>query len=204
MSRVTPKTDELRLPWSGPVRLLVSLWLIYHLLAILTGPLNLPPSIHGSAMLPAVLPYHRVLFLGHAYKFFAPDPGPSHLIECDIELADGSHVKPTFPDRHEQWPRLLYHRHFMLTEFVGNMEPGMPSDMNNFTWETAPLSDVQRIRVRGYADHLLDAYNGQRVTLTLVQHLMPTTEQITKEKVSLRDPRSYRRRPLGTFERGKS
>lgn len=204
MSRLTPPAANSPVyPWSATVRLLVSLWLIYHLFAIITGPLNLPPSIHGQAILPAALPYHRVLYLGHAYKFFAPDPGPSHLIEYDIEQADGQHLKGRFPDRREQWPRLLYHRHFMLTEFVGNMEPEITAEnMNTVTWETAPLSEPQRVRVAAYADHLLHAHDGRRVTLTLVQHAMPTMDQITRDKVSLLDERSYRRRPLGTYERG--
>lgn len=206
MSRTNPRPSETDLPrrsvWPASLRWFVSLWLVYHFAAIIAGPLNLPPSILGSTILPYVLPYHRVLFVGHPYKFFAPDPGPSHLIEYDVELADGTHLKQRFPDRHDQWPRLLYHRHFMLTEFVGNMPPEPNINLAALSWEQMPMLEDQRARVQAYADHLLHKHNGQRVTLTLVQHGLPSMEQVTRDHVSLLDERSYRRRSLGTYERG--
>jgi hypothetical protein len=53
------------------------------------------------------------MYLDHGYFFFAPNPGPSHL----VGIRDQSVL---FPDRKEQWPRLLYHRYFMLSEFYNN------------------------------------------------------------------------------------
>lgn len=204
-SRPNSRSEVPQRTWPKWARLVVSLWLIYHLAAIVIGPLNLPPSILGEALYPYVASYHRVLYIGHPYKFFAPDPGPSHLIEYDVELADGSHVKERMPDRNKQWPRLLYHRHFMLTEFVGNMPPEAPApnaDPRSLTWEAAPLSAAQRVRVQGYADHLLHRYDARRVTLTLVMHDWTPMEAITRDHVSLNDERSFMRRPLGTYERG--
>ena len=187
--------------WPLWARGLISLAIIWQLLAILVGPLNLPPSILGSALMPYFAPYHRLLFIGHPYKFFAPDPGPSHLLEYDLELADGSHEKGRLPDRNEQWPRLLYHRHFMLTEFIGNMPPDFNPGVNNASWEQMPMSRAQQVRAKGYADHLLSRPDAKQVTLTLVMHALPSMEQMARERVSLLDERSYRRRLLGTYSR---
>ena len=84
--------------WSGPVRLVVSGLLVWHLVAVVLGPLSLPPSILASAVQPLFRPYIRAAFLDHSYKFFAPDPGPSHLIRYDVTLADGTHRRVHVPE----------------------------------------------------------------------------------------------------------
>jgi len=69
------------------------------------------------------------LFLGHGYRFFAPDPGPSHLVEFEITSADGSVVSGRFPDRDDDansLPRLQYHRWFMLSETIWSEHSGTP------------------------------------------------------------------------------
>jgi len=200
LSAVKPEHSSTS-PWSRTARITVSLLIVWHLAAVLIGPLSVPQSIHGSAAIPAFLPYHRIFNVGHAYKFFAPDPGPSHLIEYDLVRSDGSHITGKLPDRNVHWPRLLYHRHFMLTEFVGNMPPDMTVDLAGREWEQLPISTMQRTRVNGYAQHLLHKHDAVRATLTLVQHGMPSMEQIVQERAPLSDERSYRRRPLGVYER---
>ncbi len=69
----------------------------------------------------------RQPFLGHGYRFFAPNPGPSHLVRYEVEFADGRTESHRFPDTQEQWPRLLYHRHFMVAEQV-NQLASIPTD----------------------------------------------------------------------------
>ena len=65
-----------------------------------------------------VAPLHRGLFMGHGYRFFAPNPGDSHLVQYKITKSDGTQVEGKFPDRDAVWPRLLYHRWFMLSETI--------------------------------------------------------------------------------------
>jgi len=110
------------------VRVGVSLLLVYHLAAVLLEPLATPPNFAGP---PSVIPeqvrpmfhgYTTALSLDHAYKFFAPNPGDSHLVRYDLYFADGTkrvnQPDQWFPDRKRNWPRLLYHRYFMITEFL--------------------------------------------------------------------------------------
>lgn len=129
-------------PWGPVARAAASLGLVWHVVAIMIAPISTPPRFEGP---PSVLgttlgrvyrPYITAMFLDHAYKFFAPNPGDSHLIRYDLYFADGTkkihQEDQIFPDRTRHWPRLLYHRHFMLTEFIND---GRPFDF----WNTEEL-----------------------------------------------------------------
>lgn len=188
--------------WSIPIRLAASALIAWHVVAVLSGPIHVPWSVTGDRLQSVNGHYMQAMYLNHGYKFFAPDPGPSHLIEYDLTLADGSHKTGRFPDRDELWPRLLYHRHFMLSEFVasGAGGPPDPSWQAQPDWEKQKPSDAQRKFARSYATHLLHEHQARRVKLTLVEHLIPAPEDVATHRMALDDPRLYRRRPLGEFE----
>ncbi len=112
-------------------------------------------------------PYLDALYLNHGYGFFAPDPGVSHLIDYTIELKDGSQVKGRFPDLAEHWPRLRYHRHFMLAEQI---VAGAPE---------------------AYARHLLKSHDARRVRLERIEHVPASPEEV-KNGMKLDDPSTYR------------
>ena len=132
--------------WNRWLRALVSLAIIWHLVGVMVAPLSVPPrfegpdSVLGAKLKEVYAPYITALYLNHAYKFFAPNPGDSHLVRYDLYFADGTkrvgHDEQTFPDRFRHWPRLLYHRHFMLTEFINDFAP--PWAWNNQPPPTAP------------------------------------------------------------------
>jgi hypothetical protein len=92
---------------------------VFHLLAVVAEPLffysrsDVQAGPEFLALRRGLGPYVDWMYLDHGYFFFAPNPGPSHL----VGIRDQSVV---FPDRKEQWPRLLYHRYFMLSEFYNN------------------------------------------------------------------------------------
>lgn len=96
--------------------------LVGYLTILLIGPLSNPvSSTYFSAPLAVqVAPIHRVIFLGHGYRFFAPDPGPSHRLVYRGIRTDGTRFEGHFPNRKQHWPRLMYHRWFMLSETVFN------------------------------------------------------------------------------------
>lgn len=184
-------------PWRPIAKVAVSLFLVWHLAAVVLGPLSVPNAMIPTALAPIVRPYQQAVFINHGYKFFAPDPGPSHLVRYDILMADGSHQRGQFPDRNKYWPRLLYHRHFMLSEFIGNAGPADDWDPR-LPWERQPLSAWQREYAKSYGEHLLHTSGGKRVDLELVEHGIPSPQQVL-EGVRLDAPSSYRSRPLGTF-----
>lgn len=182
--------------WSARVRWLASAALAWHLVGLLVGPISSPPSILGDRLQTIYLPYLQAAYLNHGYKFFGPDPGPSHLVRYVVELPDGERLEGTFPDRKVHWPRLFYHRQFMLSEFVvglaGQWDP-------RFDWDRQPLSPPQAAYVESYAQHLLTKYGGRRVTLYLVEHRLPSPQEVV-DGMRLDDSRLYRSRKLGSFE----
>ncbi|HEX4132573.1 MAG TPA: hypothetical protein VHZ24_21250 [Pirellulales bacterium] len=184
--------------WSRPVCCLATLAIVWHLAGVLVGPISLPPSILGSAAQRYLFRrYNELMYLDHAYKFFAPDPGPSHLIRYDIEMADGSHTTGVFPNLADEWPRLFYHRYFMLSERLANGPPDADTPMTA-DWTHRPVTRWEHGLAQSYANHLLAHYHGRSVTLSLVQHMLISPEQV-KEGDKLDDPRSYITRPLGTY-----
>jgi len=94
----------------------ITCWLLFHLIAVVSAPASVAPASDLSRSVWGLCrPYLQALYLNHGYHFFAPDPGESTLLTFQVERADGSVVQDTIP-RPEIWPRLMYHRHFMLTE----------------------------------------------------------------------------------------
>lgn len=104
--------------WPVGRRIWVSLILLVHLLAIGIAPLAVvdPRSDLAMAAHQVAAPWSRSLFLDHGYRFFAPEPGPAHIVHYTVTRADGTTVEGQFPDQNRHWPRLLYHRWFMLSE----------------------------------------------------------------------------------------
>ena len=102
-------------PWSKAARWVVSLMVIFHLAAVISSPLSTPPSSGLSESITRNFrPYLLTLYLTHGYRFFAPEPGPSHIVRYEVIKSDGEIINGQFPDRDEFWPRQLYHRWFMF------------------------------------------------------------------------------------------
>ena len=114
--------DERKSEWSKTIRCFASFVIGIYLVIVVLGPLSNPiPSRHLTLPLARfVAPVHQSLFLGHGYRFFGPDPGPSHILYFNGTKDDGTVVQGVFPDRKNHSPRLLYHRWFMLSETLFN------------------------------------------------------------------------------------
>ncbi len=121
-------TDQ-EIHWPKTHRRIATLVIAGYLFVLLMGPLSNPvASPYLSGPIAAKLsPIHRAFFLGHGYRFFGPDPGPSHLLVFKGNRADGTTFEGVFPDRKKNWPRLLYHRWFMLSETIFNENATLPS-----------------------------------------------------------------------------
>ena len=152
------------------MRRFVSAWLVFHVAAIIIAPAALPPAspLVESAWL-AIRPYLDTFYLNHGYHFFAPEPGFSTLVSYQAELPDGTKLDERMPNR-GIWPRLLYHRHFMLTEYL-----------NFYDY------DVQLELCESYQAHLRRKYRVDEVTMTKVEHLLPSEFHIL-EGGSLQHP----------------
>lgn len=170
------------------VRAAVSLLVALHVAAVFVGPWAMPTTSQlGETVGRGMQPYLDVLALGNGYRFFAPEPGPSHLVRYEITQPDGTLLEGEFPNRNEHWPRLLYHRHFMLSEFLN-------------TLNASPDNKLGEAYARAYARHLAEEFDGRTVKIFLRRHYVPRVEEVRAGR-RLNDPSLYEERPLLTFER---
>jgi hypothetical protein len=168
---------------SAPARLFLSLLIAWHVTAVFLAPLSVPPSsdlVVDVAQKSFMQKYLDALFINHGYSFFAPDPGPGHIMRYEVLDERGNVIrKGEFPDRREQWPRLRYHRYFMLAE---QSELPTPDEKVRDEW--------QRRYMAAYARQLLRQYDGQSARVQCVIHY-PLYREDALNGMELTDPRTY-------------
>ena len=161
--------------WNRSTRWGASLLILGYLLAVIIAPLAGPPpaSALANALIQPLRPLIGGLYLGHGYRFFAPDPGPGHSIRWRVSLPDGSWQTGSLPDPDADRPRLLYHRRFMISEKVASLVPAAdapPAVREAAKPQWQPL-------VKGIAAQLLRRHGGRLVELSMVEHYLPTPEE---------------------------
>lgn len=163
-----------------------SLLILFHVAAIAAAPASVPPTPPLMQQIHSLFrPYLQFGFLNHGYHFFAPDPGPSSLIEFTVRTKDGQEKWGRLPDRNVHNPRLLYHRHFMLAEFYGAIPPHQ--------------KDLRMAVATAYAQQILKEENGESVELSLVTHELSSRQEILAGKAPT-DPKKYQVERIGRFE----
>lgn len=164
----------------------VNCWLVFHLCASVLSPASVnPDSQFTREGFDLVLPYLEATHLAHGWSFFSPEPGASTLLEYEIVLPDGqleTHRIPNFDIK----PRLLYHRHFMLTEFLGRLQ-------------NAP-EEEQELWYRSFARAVCVKHNAQHVELRRVVHLLPNILRV-QAGAPLDAPESYQVSFLRAYDR---
>lgn len=142
-------------------RRILGAFLVFHVAAIVVAPASVEPTsplwLTGWRF---VQPYVQLTFLDQGWNFFSPEPGPSTLISYRAHLPDGRVVDERMPSK-EVWPRLLYHRHFMLTSYVG-YQP----------------EDGQEVLCEGYIDHIAAKHQTDEIEFSKLIHLLPSQEHI--------------------------
>jgi hypothetical protein len=146
-------------------RIVISLVLAWHLTAVFMAPMSISVSNPDSAVnvisqQPPMQWYLDALYLNHGYHFFAPDPGDGHLIRYWVMDERGGVIKEgEFPNLKDQWPRLRYHRFFMLADQC--VVPS-PTEEEERRW--------QEIYLRNYARQLLREHGGETVRVQRIVH----------------------------------
>ncbi|HBJ37097.1 MAG TPA: hypothetical protein DDZ51_20565 [Planctomycetaceae bacterium] len=203
-SRVAAPADILISPprqASIGFRIVASVLIIGHLWAVVGRPIEFatqgPFGTSPSATLfrDPVRAYSQFTYLDHGYAFFAPDPGPSHLVAATVTAKDGKVTELMYPDLGDQWPRLMYHRHFMLSEFLNNIyhPPGEPPpDIAN---NPAAVRDwrMARRRYESVRDSILECLRKQHpdceITIRRLQHRQPGLPEFFEDRIALDDVR---------------
>ena len=162
--------------------LLVNAWLVFHVFAIFIAPAGMPPAspllVDASRV---AQPYNDLLFLNHGYHYFAPDPGASTLVAWRIERPGALPVKGRFPDR-AIWPRLLYHRYFMLADNLGGFSEAMQEDVYT-----------------AYARYLARQHDSAQIELSLLRH-HPSSIIRIQAGGQLSDEETFQEERLGEWD----
>jgi len=228
MMKQKPTTQDSDSPTIGlGWQIAVSILVVLHVLAVLAEPLRFfsqSPvkfaSEEARLLRMATGPYVDFMYLSHGYSFFAPNPGPSHLLECELVLIskDATSAEPSsigrpafvdanrnvspqsswrvFPNRKTDWPRLLYHRHFMLSEFyqtqfaplsLTEQDKLAPAILETWKQDRQLYEQLQK----SIQANLAQAYPDQVATLRRIEHALPSEVQILVERWKLTDPRLY-------------
>ena len=181
-----------------------SLLIAFHLLATVSAPLFYRaqgprgPSPIVATLAQPTRGYGQFLYIDRGYAFFAPDPGPSHLIQAAITSEDKNRKEIMIPDLDEQWPRLMYHRHFMLAEYLNeNYQPkGPPREL--FEADRQAAEEWVRLRARyehlrdSILDHLRKVNPKKEVAIRRLEHSSPELTLYLREPIALDDQRLYR------------
>jgi hypothetical protein len=159
---------------------LLSVAIAYHLLAVFVGAwIGSPPtSPFAEFVAQPFRSYIAIADLNHGYRFFAPNPGPSHIFRYRLTFGDGSTHESQFPDRREQWPRLFYHRHLMLSENLNVLRPNVADVEPSIGGNEA----MQRFAAlaRSYAGHLLRTHDARQIDWEFVRHYQPSPSDIAE------------------------
>jgi len=163
---------------------LVNIWLLFHLVGVFLPAFSIPPS-------PAIVRdlywslrfYPQAIYMDHGYHFFGPDPGDSTLLRYVANHPDGETVRGTYPNK-DIFPRLRYHRHFMLTEAIPRV--------------AAFDDDLAALQAKSYAERILKHHGAQSVHLFRVTHRMTSSDRYLAGG-RLDDPETYNDESLGTF-----
>jgi hypothetical protein len=190
--------------WKPWAKALASVAIVVQLLAVLAEPMRFFSygTTRGSSpaadpVRVALAPYVEFAFLNHGYFFFAPEPGPSHLMQCELRFADGSTRQVRYPDKSAQRPRLLYHRHFMLSEFLNQLHA---PPVDPVLIKDAPVQEVQawtanRTRYEMVRDsmqrHLVERFGASSASIQRLRHILPGSDAVLKDRLPLNDPSLY-------------
>jgi hypothetical protein len=179
--------------------------------AVFVPPWSMPPAARLTLFPRDVMGWYiQAMYLDHGYRFFAPDPGEeSHLVRYDLKFADGHTEKNQFfPSRSEHWPRLWYHRYFMLAEFLNTLSPPPPPP------EGPPRpTDPEGLKAvehdqkifdgfcESYARHLLQVTGAEEITLYKRRHRIPAPTAVAAGEITLTSKETYKDELLGHWKR---
>lgn len=175
------------------IRVALTVFIIWHFTGVFLAALCVPTSselVLNIAQRRPMQWYLDALYMNQGHSFFAPDVGPGHLIRYQLLDQSGREIeKGEFPSRKEHWPRLLYHRYFML------------ADQSELPFEDKPTRDYwSRKYLEAYGGQLLSTHeNAQSVRLLRYAHWPPPRnyfvdkegKPITDPKPLLTDPKGY-------------
>jgi hypothetical protein len=155
--------------WPKWARILVSIGLAIHMLAVVAGAISGPPSSPLEQLLAKPFAHYYELFdQGYTYRFYAPEPPPTPILIAELHFRDGRPTKTIrLPDRDVR-PRLRYQRQMALAYHLFEEYASLKASGGG-SGHWAP----------SYARHLGKVHGCSSVTFFLVQHVIPPLDRMT-------------------------
>jgi len=209
------RTPEHQETWSSGKKLLISTIVLLHLFAVFAAPCASPPPasyawnwLAGRADGKGGLltPYLQAAYLNHGYRFFAPNPGPSHIVRYEVDVDFGTTIKGQFPDPDEYFPRLLYHRMFMVSETAFNLAssvselpaPGSLTEAEQLEFDKQLAASDEL--AKSICRRLLKDHGGTRVRLFMRTHEIPFPDDVAAGQ-QLDDPSLFHQFAWRTYSK---
>lgn len=174
--------------WSAAAKWSVSGLLAFHLASqVVVQFAAQPASLVERALATPFEPYYGLFDLGHSYRYYAPEPGPTPVVTARLTFEDGRPEREIrLPDR-SLTPRLRYQRHLNLANHLfddahlGHDHDRGPDGERGSSWAAS------------YARHLCRSNPGCiKVALFAQRHLLPSLELVYREGVpDVDDERFY-------------
>jgi hypothetical protein len=151
--------------WPTWARLLATLAILFHALAIWSGAwAPMPSSELEQAMDRTFEGYQQLVAQGYSYRYYSPEPSPTPVITASLSFADGRPEQAVRIPERGTWPRLRYQRQLALAN-------GLMRDVD----EARQGGDGSRSRwAHAFASHLGRSHPGcSSVTLRSQWHMVP-------------------------------
>jgi hypothetical protein len=175
--------------WPVWSRVVVSVVLLLHAAAILSGVFATPPASELERNLAEFfLPYNELIDQGYSYRYFAPEPPPTPILIAKLYDKQGRELRSVRIPERGVTPRQRYQRQLAVANAIASSVEQTRQDPRHSLpfWSTA------------FGKHLgrLDP-SCARVRLFLEYHLIPNLQEIGSQLASegrspdLDDPRFY-------------
>lgn len=151
-----------------------------------------PASRLETSMMGLFGPYFEVFDVGHSYRYYAPEPGPTPIILARLRYPDGREEELRLPDR-GLTPRLRYQRHLNLANHLYN--DFLRARAREHAPDTSPHSGEEGPGrwAASYARHLSRTHPGcETIALYATRHLLPDLEEVAARGIpDVDDERFY-------------
>ena len=157
--------------WPVWARTIVSLVIVFHILAVLAGVLGVPPSSDLERTIAGLFtPYYDLIDLGYSYRYYS-EPPPTPVVTATLHFGEGRAEETVrLPGRNVAGPRLRHQRQLALAN-------ALFMDVQEAKQSTG---DASKSRLaRAYARHLcLTRADCRSVSIHLQLHLIPDMEEV--------------------------
>jgi hypothetical protein len=167
--------EQNRSGWSLGARAAASLAIGWHLVAILSAAWATPPaSLLERAVANRFASYNQAIDQGYSYRYYAPEPPPTPVIEARLRFDDGREQTIRIPDWGRR-PRMLYQRELALANHL------YQEWLNRRGLDAEEAAAVFPARwAASYARHLGHVHGCREVAFYAKLHLIPPLAEVQR------------------------